>query len=152
MFFCNSTWVRTKAKRGPQGPIKAASSSTACYWITTRLPKAVSLAPGGRVSNAFTSSDEEKAHWQDRISFLIDGNGGKGASSPVPNPNVEGRAARKEAVMVRGCGIGGIIMAFGEDERCRWAVGENWVQTQHRRWTSLMEMPASRSAVHHKSN
>ncbi len=78
--------------------------------------------------------------------------GGKGASSPVPNPNVEGRAARKEAVMVRGCGIGGIIMAFGEDERCRWAVRRNWVQTQCRRWTSAVEMAAFRSAVHHKSN
>lgn len=30
--------------------------------------------------------------------------------------------------MVRGCGIGGIIMAFGADERCRWAVGGSWVQ------------------------
>lgn len=48
--------------------------------------------------------------------------GVRGASSPASNPNVEGRAARKEAATVRGCGIGGIIMAFGEDERCRWAV------------------------------
>lgn len=78
--------------------------------------------------------------------------GGRGASSPFSNPNVEGRAARKEAVMVRGCGIGGIIMVFGEDERCRWAVSGNWVQTECRRRTSVVEMAAFRSAVLHKSN
>lgn len=68
----------------------------ACDWITTHLPKAGSLCPGGWASNAFSSGDEQKAHWQQRISFLRDGNGGrKGASSPVPSPNVEGWAARK---------------------------------------------------------
>lgn len=61
--------------------------------------------------------------------FSVTVMGRRGASSPAPNPNVEGRAARKEAVMVRGCGIGGIIMAFGEDERCRWAARGNCAQT-----------------------
>lgn len=52
------------------------------------------------------------------INFLSDGHGGRRSlQHAVPSPNVEGRTARKEAVMVTGYGIGGIIMAFGERMR-----------------------------------
>lgn len=52
------------------------------------------------------------------INFPSDGNGGRRSlQHTVPSPNVEGRTARKEAVMVRGYGIGGIIMAVGERMR-----------------------------------
>lgn len=49
-----------------------------------------------------------------------------------PNPNVEGRAAREDVVMVRNYRIAGIMTACGEDDGCRWAVRRNHVQAQSR--------------------
>lgn len=58
--------------------------------------------------------------------------GKEGLQPLFPNPNVEGRAAREDVVMVRNYRIAGIMMACGEDDGCRWAVRGNRVRARSR--------------------
>lgn len=58
--------------------------------------------------------------------------GKEGLQPLFPNPNVEGRAAREDVVMVRNYRIAGIMTACGEDDGYRWAVRGNRVQARSR--------------------